>query len=57
MCSPARCARCGKTTWTGCGMHVDAVMANVDPTQQCACNPTDEPPVWQFPWARGRGMQ
>ena len=57
MCSPARCTRCGKTTWTGCGMHVDAVMASVQPTQQCTCNRTDEQPVWQFPWTRRRGMQ
>jgi hypothetical protein len=37
MCSPARCARCGKITWTGCGMHVNAVMANVQPAQRCDC--------------------
>ena len=52
MCSPARCARCGKTTWSGCGMHVDAVMSRVAPAQQCTCNPTEQPPAWQFPWAR-----
>ena len=56
MCSPARCARCGMTTWTGCGMHVDAVMASVAPTQRCTCNPPDEPPVWQFPWTRRRAQ-
>lgn len=37
MCSPARCARCGKVTWSGCGMHVDSVMANVQPAQRCTC--------------------
>lgn len=37
MCSPARCPRCGKTTWTGCGAHVDAVLANVQPAQRCEC--------------------
>ena len=52
MCSPARCARCGKTTWSGCGMHVDAVMSRVAPAQQCTCTPTEQPPAWQFPWAR-----
>ena len=57
MCSPTRCARCGRTTWTGCGMHIDAVMANVDPTKRCTCNRTDELPVWRFPWARSRGAQ
>lgn len=37
MCSPARCSSCGKITWSGCGMHVDAVMANVDRAQRCTC--------------------
>jgi len=37
MCSPATCSRCGKVTWTGCGMHVDTVMANVPPAKQCTC--------------------
>lgn len=52
MCSPARCARCGKTTWTGCGSHVDDVMAGVPPQQRCTCNPTDEQPARRFPWSR-----
>ncbi len=37
MCSPARCSSCGKTTWSGCGMHVDAVLARVPKSQQCSC--------------------
>jgi len=37
MCRRARCARCGKVTWTGDGMHIDAVMANVHPVQRCDC--------------------
>ena len=55
MCSPARCARCGKTTWTGCGMHVDVVLGSIDPTQRCTCSQRDELPVGRFPWARRRG--
>lgn len=39
MCSPARCAVCGKVTWTGCGSHVDDVMAHVPAAQQCRCAP------------------
>ena len=27
----ARCARCGKITWSGCGLHIDAVMTSVQP--------------------------
>jgi DNA-directed RNA polymerase subunit N (RpoN/RPB10) len=37
MCSPARCSTCGKVTWSGCGEHVDAVMAAVPRNQQCTC--------------------
>lgn len=37
MCSPVRCRTCGKTTWSGCGQHVDEVMANVPKAEQCAC--------------------
>jgi hypothetical protein len=51
MCSPARCHRCGKTTWSGCGMHVDSVMARVTPAQRCTCAPV-ETPVKRFPWSR-----
>jgi hypothetical protein len=51
MCSPARCARCGKTTWTGCGSHVDAVMSKVAPPQRCICV-REERPARRFPWSR-----
>jgi hypothetical protein len=37
MCRPATCRTCGKTTWAGCGQHVDQVMAGVPPQQQCTC--------------------
>lgn len=37
VCSPALCRTCGKTTWTGCGMHADEVMAEVPPEQRCTC--------------------
>lgn len=37
MCSPIRCATCGGTTWTGCGEHADAVMAQVPAEQRCTC--------------------
>ena len=37
MCSSARCATCGKTTWRGCGQHVDSVMSGVAPEQRCQC--------------------
>lgn len=37
MCSPIRCATCGKVTWTGCGMHVDEVMADFEVSARCTC--------------------
>lgn len=38
MCSKATCRRCGKTTWSGCGMHVRQVMRGVPASQQCTCS-------------------
>ena len=35
MCRPANCTVCGKTTWAGCGQHVDQVMANVPRGERC----------------------
>jgi len=38
MCSPVKCEKCGKTTWAGCGEHIDAVMADVPAEQRCTCS-------------------
>ncbi|EIC07156.1 hypothetical protein JOE53_001686 [Microbacterium laevaniformans] len=35
MCSAVTCRTCGKTTWAGCGQHVDQVMKNVPASQRC----------------------
>ena len=40
MCYPVRCARCGKTTWAGCGQHAVAIMQSVPVGQRCACGDT-----------------
>jgi hypothetical protein len=37
MCSPAICNQCRKVTYTGCGMHVEQVLANVPQDQRCTC--------------------
>ncbi|KAG0348245.1 hypothetical protein BG005_011665 [Podila minutissima] len=37
MCFPVKCNKCGKTTWKGCGMHVEQVMRDVPKAQQCEC--------------------
>lgn len=35
MCRPVPCEVCGKTTWAGCGEHVDQVRAQVPAEQWC----------------------
>jgi hypothetical protein len=35
MCQPTTCTVCGKTTWAGCGDHVDEVRAQVAVDQWC----------------------
>lgn len=40
MCRAVKCRVCGKTTWSGCGMHVDAVRRTVPAGQWCAGHPT-----------------
>lgn len=35
MCRPVNCTTCGKTTWAGCGEHVDQVMAGVPAAERC----------------------
>lgn len=39
MCRAVRCRTCGKTTWAGCGRHVDQVMAKVPPEDRCPGHP------------------
>lgn len=36
MCRAVTCKTCHKTTWAGCGMHVDEVMGGVRPADRCA---------------------
>lgn len=35
MCYAVTCKKCGKTTWSGCGQHVDQVMRAVPAAQRC----------------------
>lgn len=37
MCSPTTCRSCGKTTWTGCGNHIEEALAGVPAKDRCAC--------------------
>ncbi|RZU65783.1 hypothetical protein EV379_2121 [Microterricola gilva] len=35
MCRAVKCNQCGKTTWAGCGQHVDSVMRGVARADRC----------------------
>nr|WP_082911747.1 hypothetical protein [Enteractinococcus helveticum] len=35
MCRSVKCDVCGKTTWAGCGQHIDVVKASVPAAQWC----------------------
>ncbi len=39
MCNPVRCKSCGKTTWSGCGQHIDQVKAVVPVEEWCDGHP------------------
>ncbi len=41
MCRPVTCKTCGKTTWAGCGQHVDQVMATVPRADRCTGHATE----------------
>jgi len=35
MCRAVECEICGKTTWAGCGQHIDSVKEHVAPDEWC----------------------
>lgn len=35
MCRAVTCNVCGKTTWAGCGQHIDSVRRSVPASQWC----------------------
>ncbi len=45
MCYPVTCSTCGKTTWNGCGQHVDDVRRRVPAAQWCPGHPDDASPA------------
>lgn len=36
MCYPVTCSTCNKTTWSGCGEHIESVKSQVPAAQWCA---------------------
>lgn len=49
MCNTAECQRCGRTTWKGCGMHVERVLAAVPDEQRCSCAVVPARPAQWYP--------
>ena len=48
MCSAATCRTCGKATYSGCGQHVEQVLAGVPREQRCDCAPAPSgASLWQ----------
>ena len=37
MCRRVDCARCGKPTYAGCGLHVEQVLGDVRREDRCRC--------------------
>jgi len=42
MCSAVKCKTCGKTTWAGCGQHVESVRRTVPASQWCDGHPKEQ---------------
>ena len=45
MCRPVTCSQCGKTTWAGCGQHVNQVMAGVPAPSAARATPSPRSPA------------
>ncbi|HET7326852.1 MAG TPA: hypothetical protein VFJ14_06135 [Nocardioidaceae bacterium] len=41
MCRAVTCRTCGKTTWAGCGQHVQQVMRPVPAADRCPGHPRE----------------
>ncbi|KAK1322207.1 hypothetical protein QJS10_CPA03g01836 [Acorus calamus] len=37
MCYEVKCSTCGKSTWGGCGRHVESVHKKIPQGQHCLC--------------------
>ncbi|PSN64628.1 hypothetical protein BS50DRAFT_498423 [Corynespora cassiicola Philippines] len=49
MCRKASCDTCGKSTWFGCGNHIEGVMSNIPTEDWCTCAPKVEREGVQYP--------
>lgn len=46
MCHPTTCTTCGKTTWSGCGLHIAQVRTLVPTDQWCTGHETSTSVNW-----------
>ena len=37
MCRRVTCEKCGKPTYAGCGLHIEAVLGDVPKSERCSC--------------------
>jgi len=42
MCSSSQCQKCHKTTWSGCGSHIEYIFKNIPVEKRCFCGYTPE---------------
>lgn len=54
MCWPVTCPTCNRTTWDGCGEHVDQVMRAVPPDERCTCEESQSRGAGSRPGAHPR---
>ena len=38
MCHQIICPNCRQPTWTGCGRHIEAALANIPVDERCTCD-------------------
>lgn len=57
MCQRVKCRQCGKPTYAGCGMHIEAVLHDVPPSDRCQCKKGEDVPTpsTQSAWTRWFG--
>jgi hypothetical protein len=52
MCRAVTCRKCGKTTWAGCGQHVNQALGGIPASQRCPGHASD-PTASGGAWLRG----
>jgi hypothetical protein len=66
MCHETKCPNCGKSSWSGCGQHVESVFRSIPVERRCFCGYKDdelkalmdkakEDPSYKGPYPKGGG--